>query len=210
MLSSPAKKEFHEEDGKLPTITSLDAPVSPPKRRLRLDKPPSTRRSIPHRSIETAEAASTTSTSSPPKLAAIEAGKVQVKDHLNIFSSRLSQCIRPSTSQETPVLQITDWTDLFRRNDWPHGRHFVVHQHDHPIAGPHYDLRLQFSDSSSVSWSVMYGLPGDPNSRRLNRNATETRVHCYWVRFHLLNRWTELIEGYRIILLKQLLPTRGV
>ena len=26
----------------------------------------------------------------------------------------------------------------------------------------------------------MYGLPGDPNSRRLNRNATETRVHCLW------------------------------
>jgi tRNA G46 methylase TrmB len=27
----------------------------------------------------------------------------------------------------------------------------------------------------------MYGLPGDPNSRRLNRNATETRVHNLWV-----------------------------
>ena len=26
----------------------------------------------------------------------------------------------------------------------------------------------------------MYGLPGDPNSRRLNRNATETRVHNVW------------------------------
>lgn len=31
----------------------------------------------------------------------------------------------------------------------------------------------------------MYGLPGDPNSRRLNRNATETRVH---------NLWNHLIE----------------
>jgi hypothetical protein len=27
----------------------------------------------------------------------------------------------------------------------------------------------------------MYGLPGDPNSQRLNRNATETRIHCLWV-----------------------------
>jgi hypothetical protein len=27
----------------------------------------------------------------------------------------------------------------------------------------------------------MYGLPGDPNSKRLNRNATETRIHCLWV-----------------------------
>ncbi|KAI1657655.1 hypothetical protein F4813DRAFT_389391 [Daldinia decipiens] len=26
----------------------------------------------------------------------------------------------------------------------------------------------------------MYGLPGDPNSQRLNRNATETRIHCLW------------------------------
>ncbi|OAG42645.1 hypothetical protein AYO21_03230 [Fonsecaea monophora] len=31
----------------------------------------------------------------------------------------------------------------------------------------------------------MYGLPGDPNSTRLNRNATETRVH---------NLWNHLIE----------------
>ncbi|KAK7885711.1 hypothetical protein LTR67_010063 [Exophiala xenobiotica] len=31
----------------------------------------------------------------------------------------------------------------------------------------------------------MYGLPGDPNSRKLNRNATETRVH---------NLWNHLIE----------------
>ncbi|RJE17454.1 hypothetical protein PHISCL_10209, partial [Aspergillus sclerotialis] len=26
----------------------------------------------------------------------------------------------------------------------------------------------------------MYGLPGNPNSQRLNRNAVETRVHCFW------------------------------
>jgi hypothetical protein len=26
----------------------------------------------------------------------------------------------------------------------------------------------------------MYGLPGDPNSIRLNRNATETRIHSLW------------------------------
>jgi hypothetical protein len=32
-----------------------------------------------------------------------------------------------------------------------------------------------------VSWAIMYGLPGDPNSIRLNRNATETRIHCLWV-----------------------------
>jgi hypothetical protein len=32
----------------------------------------------------------------------------------------------------------------------------------------------------------MYGLPGDPKSRRLNRNATETRVHTLWVGTELL------------------------
>ncbi|KAI5865868.1 DNA polymerase ligase-domain-containing protein [Durotheca rogersii] len=58
------------------------------------------------------------------------------------------------------------------------GAHFVVHQHDHPVAGPHYDLRLQINGRSSASWAVAYGLPGDANSRRPNRAAIETRVHC--------------------------------
>ncbi|KAM0556774.1 hypothetical protein ACHAPJ_005834 [Fusarium lateritium] len=44
----------------------------------------------------------------------------------------------------------------------------------------HYDLRLQINETSSASWAIMYGLPGDPNSVRLNRNAAETRIHCLW------------------------------
>lgn len=32
----------------------------------------------------------------------------------------------------------------------------------------------------SISFANMYSLPGDPDSRRLNRNAVETRVHCLW------------------------------
>ncbi|KAI9899183.1 hypothetical protein N3K66_005644 [Trichothecium roseum] len=63
---------------------------------------------------------------------------------------------------------------------YPAGAHFVVHQHDHPAAGLHYDLRLQINETSSVSWAVTYGLPGDLNFVRLNRNATETRTHCLW------------------------------
>jgi hypothetical protein len=116
------------------------------------------------------------------ELASIEAGEVEVTDHLGIFSTKLSQHTRPpNISQPTPRLKIDDYADLYRRNSHPTGRHFVIHQHDHPIAGPHYDLRLQFSETSSVSWSIMYGLPGDPNSEKLNRNATETRIHCLWV-----------------------------
>lgn len=90
----------------------------------------------------------------------------------------------------------------------------MIHQHDHPIAGPHYDLRLQFSDTSSVSWSVMYGVPGDPNGgRRVNRNAIETRVHCLWVRLSssilvLFLHGNDVV--YRIISLKLPLRTQGV
>lgn len=116
-------------------------------------------------------------------LAQIEAGEITVTDHLKIFSSRYEKIARPISElpEPTPRLQLTKWVDLYRRNEHAEGHHFVIHQHDHPVAGPHYDLRLQFSETSSVSWSVMYGLPGEPNSQRLNRNATETRVHCLWV-----------------------------
>ncbi|KAH1598113.1 hypothetical protein KXX34_008487 [Aspergillus fumigatus] len=162
------------EDGK-PLLSTLDAPVSPPRRKGR-NKKVSDDQPAPSFSSVTADSKLP---SSEPSLAAIEAGLVEVTDHLKIFSSRLARCARP-VSPQVPRLPIRDWVELYERNLHPNGRHFVIHQHDHPIAGPHYDLRLQFSETSSVSWSIMYGLPGDPNSRRLNRNATETRVHCFW------------------------------
>lgn len=176
---SPQKKGCQREDTNIPIISTLNAPISPPRRRSRLDQKPQLKPSSAHHCDTT-----TTQTQEPPSLAAIEAGQVQVTDHLGIFSSRLSQRIHPPlSSSETPPprLPIAEWKNLYQRNERPDGHHFVIHQHDHPIAGPHYDLRLQFSETSSVSWSIMYGLPGDPNSRRLNRNATETRVHSCWV-----------------------------
>lgn len=163
-----------------PVLSSLKASVSPPPRRATVKyhihkepfKEPSTESSPDQNASNTPR----------PKLAAIEAGQVETKDHLAIISNTLSQCTRPlSNLPATPRLPIDKWIDLYRRNEAAQGHHFVIHQHDHPIAGPHYDLRLQFSETSSVSWSIMYGLPGDPNSQRLNRNATETRVHCLWV-----------------------------
>ena len=78
-------------------------------------------------------------------------------------------------------LSVGAFENLYERNQHVHGRHFVIHQHDHPVAGVHYDLRLQINETSSISWAIMYGLPGNCNSRRLNRNATETRVHNIWV-----------------------------
>ncbi|KAJ5812062.1 hypothetical protein N7474_008363 [Penicillium riverlandense] len=154
-----------------PFLSSLKASVSPPPRK------PTVNQHIRKESSPDTNASNTPAHS----LAAIEAGQVEINNHLATISTKLSQCIRPlSDLPATPRLPIDKWIDLYRRNEDPQGHHFVIHQHDHPVAGTHYDLRLQFSETSSVSWSIMYGLPGDPNSQRLNRNATETRVHCLW------------------------------
>ncbi|KAJ5170392.1 uncharacterized protein N7500_003175 [Penicillium coprophilum] len=156
-----------------PVLLSLNAPVSPPPKRasIKWAKDGDGGGAIP---LTTAQLNTSSS------LAAIEAGQVEVTDHLTTISTKLKECVRPLPKQPTPRLPIKEWVELYQRNEHPEGRHFVIHQHDHPIAGPHYDLRLQFSETSSVSWSVMYGMPGDPNSQRLNRNATETRIHCLW------------------------------
>ncbi|KAL4982947.1 DNA polymerase ligase-domain-containing protein [Aspergillus falconensis] len=141
-------------------LSTLDRPISPPPTR------PLTR-------------------TGNDSLSALEAGKEEVDDPLERISARLRK-FTPDRNTTRPIpsgfnlIPIDAWKSLYTRNCHPSGNHFVIHQHDHPIAGPHYDLRLQFSASSSLSWSVMYGLPGDPNSRRLNRNATETRVHALW------------------------------
>ncbi|KAL2858927.1 DNA polymerase ligase-domain-containing protein [Aspergillus pseudodeflectus] len=138
-------------------------------------------------------------------LSALEAGQASTDNHLQTISAHLRKYApnpphaqtpppqhhtgsnlstnptpNPSPNSSLPILPLDAWSTLYTSNAHPTGNHFVIHQHDHPIAGPHYDLRLQISASSSVSWAIMYGLPGDPNSKRANRNATETRVHCLW------------------------------
>ena len=113
-----------------------------------------------------------------PSLAAIEAGQGEITDHLEYFANHLAAAYRPCPD---PRLSIEDFRSLYKRNEHKHGCHFVVHQHDHPVSGVHYDLRLQFSETSSVSFAVPYGLPGNPNSIRPNRMAIETRVHNLWV-----------------------------
>ncbi|KAI1384113.1 DNA polymerase ligase-domain-containing protein [Hypoxylon trugodes] len=116
-----------------------------------------------------------------PRAPAIEAGEIKINDHLNYFSDRLSKAVLSPFPQDMPRLLIGDYRKLYETNYGnPRGSHFIIHQHDHPIAGTHYDLRLQINETSSASWAIMYGLPGDPNSQRLNRNATETRIHCLW------------------------------
>ncbi|KAJ3473293.1 hypothetical protein NLG97_g10393 [Lecanicillium saksenae] len=149
--------------------------------------------SNPHDSLELEEGATTSrpaqnadpSSSAPvprPTTAAVESGAAVVDDHLAHFSENLAQYVtQQAEDQLAPRLAIDDYAALYKANAGSkHGAHFVIHQHDHPVAGTHYDLRLQINETSSVSWAIMYGLPGDPNSVRLNRNATETRIHSLW------------------------------
>ena len=110
--------------------------------------------------------------------AAIEAGAAHVTDHLARFSADLASHV---LLHPRPLVTVPSYASLYASNaNTSVGAHFVIHQHDHPVAGTHYDLRLQINPTSSVSWAIMYGLPGDPNSVRLNRNATETRIHSLW------------------------------
>lgn len=129
------------------------------------------------------------SKSHPSTSALIESAQIQIDDHLTYFTILLTKRTLTPFPPSTPRLPITSYTNLYKRSDAnPTGAHFVVTQHDHPVAGPHYDLRLQINATSSCSWAIMYGLPGDPNSRGKTgrtgsgvlRNATETRVHCLW------------------------------
>src|SRR5690242_3102134 len=158
-------------------LSSLSRDISPPRalrsRRLSNSSPPFLR------------AQPCSDTRNDPPLAAVEAGKAMIKDHLTYFEHHLTKASR-STSLDVPRLSISDFVRLYKDNQHQHGHHFVIHQHNHPKAGVHYDLRLQFSTTSSVSWAFPKGLPGNPRSRQLGRMAVETRVH---------NLWNNLIES---------------
>lgn len=135
----------------------LGKSVSPPpiKRRRRLNTQydsPSTS-SSPQRSSST--------TTLVPTPAAVEAGKATIDNHLEYFLNLFRQFSKPASSPLIPRLSLDALTSLYLRSDGnPLGHNFIVHQHDHPRAGLHYDLRLQINPTSSCSWSIPYGLPG--------------------------------------------------
>ncbi|KAI0601445.1 DNA polymerase ligase-domain-containing protein [Biscogniauxia sp. FL1348] len=128
-------------------------------------------------------ATSSSSATSAAAASSVETGLVPVSeiDHASYFSILLARATLSPFPRGTARLPLSRYRALYEQS-WgnPRGAHFVVHQHDHPVAGLHYDLRLQINETSSASWAVMYGLPGSPNGARQNRNATETRVHCLW------------------------------
>ncbi|KAL5086517.1 hypothetical protein Trisim1_008916 [Trichoderma cf. simile WF8] len=116
-----------------------------------IDSPSSHPHSHPHRptspSISTASIPSGRPTAGTT--AEIESGAVEIPDHLARFSLTLSSHLRP-TSAGIPRLSIASYSHLYQScQGSPRGAHFVVHQHDHPVAGPHYDLRLQINETSS-------------------------------------------------------------
>ena len=163
VYSSPEPETLVNQSS-YPTSPTRDT-TPPISLRTSISPPPSRTRKSKKRSAKDKEA-------TLPNLAAIEAGQLRIRNHLSYFSHHLSHYARP-----TAPLSIPSFIDLYKGNQHPHGRHFVIHQHDHPVAGVHDDLRLQINETSSVSWAIMYGVPGNANSVRLNRNAVETRVH---------------------------------
>jgi len=72
-----------------------------------------------------------------PTPAAVEAGQAEVTDHLDYFCKQLSSHQRPPIDGERR-LSMSAFRTLYKNNEHPRGRHFVIHQHDHPVAGAFY------------------------------------------------------------------------
>ncbi|RYP66668.1 hypothetical protein DL771_007667 [Monosporascus sp. 5C6A] len=90
-----------------------------------------------------------------PSAAAVEAGEGHVDDHLGYFSRILTKATLSPFPPGVPHLSVERYQKLYTASfGSPRGAHFVVHQHDHPIAGTHYDLRLQINETSSTSWAI--------------------------------------------------------
>ncbi|KAJ8122108.1 hypothetical protein ONZ43_g1616 [Nemania bipapillata] len=88
--------------------------------------------------------------------ATIEAGKADIEHHLDYFRTLLAKTTLSPFPSGAPRLSIEGYQKLYNANAGsPQGAHFIVHQHDHPIAGTHYDLRLQINETSSVSWAII-------------------------------------------------------
>lgn len=87
-----------------------------------------------HASEQEKPVKATTKDDREPGLAAVEAGKTQVKDHLSYFSHHLYRASRQTPSQ-FPRISPECFQNLYKRNQHAQGRHFVIHQHDHPISG---------------------------------------------------------------------------
>ncbi|KAF8472722.1 DNA polymerase ligase-domain-containing protein [Kalaharituber pfeilii] len=166
-------------------LQSLQAPISPPLRAVDR-KAPSKKLRI---QTENDEEDSLQQRSYESPLAPVPRSKVidpiDEPDPVHALAKYLSSLERYCLSftplgESTPRISVDAFTELFYNNLNSRGHHYVIHQHDHPQAGLHYDLRLQFSETSTVSWAVPKGLPCNGDSKTKRRLAVETRVHPYW------------------------------
>jgi hypothetical protein len=141
--------------------------------------PPPPRRSRMERKTHAIEqrksSRKTDSTGGEPGLAAVEAGKAQVKDHLAYFSHHMYGASRQTPSQ-FPRIAREVFQDLYERNQQAKGRHFVVHQHDHPISG---SFNGSLSLNSSEPKLIMQG-----SSPKRAPSASPSRMACPVIRTH--------------------------
>lgn len=114
----------------------------------------------------------------PSASALIENNTIKITDHLAWFSNLLAKAILNPFPAGQPHLTIPTYQSLYNRSfQSPAGAHFVVTQHDHPVAGPHYDLRLQINGDSSCSWAIMYGYVMT-NDRSVSPRAWKPYLEC--------------------------------
>ena len=143
----------NQDDPRTSPPTSLEAPISPPP----------TRSAKCRKTHEDHEP-------SAPNLAAIEAGERIIDDHLAVFSEQLSRHIRPLNIGPRGLLPIDEFRDLYARNQRRDGRHFVVHQHDHPVAGMSFNSLVKSILAISIFW-FFWACPSaySKNSRNVKR-----------------------------------------
>ena len=72
-----------------------------------------------------------------------------------VFSS-LNRATQPYILLADAHLAHEGLLGFYQRNQHPRGRHFVVHQHDHLVVGPHDHVRLRFSQSGSLNPAIMF------------------------------------------------------
>jgi len=116
---------------------------SPISLKRKISPPPPTRKSVPkdlpRKIVQGHDHNLRGVEDSRPSLAAIEAGEAQIQDHVEHFSNVLKDH-RRSFQVKQPNLSIDGFGDLYKRNQHDNGHHFVIHQHDHPVAGrPEYN-----------------------------------------------------------------------
>lgn len=155
----------------LATPITLAREISPPPaRRSRTEKTQAIEKNVTFKKPDT--------TMEEPGLAAVEAGEAQVDDHLAYFSHHLYRASR-QTPADFPRIELEDFQDLYARNQHAQGRHFVVHQHDHPIAGRLNDSPYQYSSRPKL---MMQGkvciMTCDCSSPKRAPSASPYRMAC--------------------------------